>query len=481
MRTKSIILLLLYFILPIFQLQAQQITSKNLDEYLANYISIKQVPSISAGLLINGEIKWIKSVGYSDIENKVPASEESLYRIASISKPITAIAIMQLWEEGLINLDEDVRKYLPYFPEKKYKFTVRQLLNHTSGIRSYKDGEFDSKKYFRSTKEALKVFEYDSLMFEPGTKYFYTSLGYTVLAAIVEEITKKSFENYINENIFLRAGMLSSRVDKHRDIIPFRARGYEKDAEYNLVNAPLADLSIKVAGGGILSNSKDLLLFAKALLENKLVSTSTLKFMTTKTKLKNGNFINYGLGFSLEFENDSLKYFSHAGAGTGFSSLLIIYPSLKNAAVHLINIRDINLGNPAKDLLSYYLTGTAPLISKTISQDLMKRYKSGGIDSTISLLKSIYTSQKGLYNFGEEETITFSINLIEKNKISDAIKYLKELLKIFPESFKVMIALGDAYLKDKNEGLALRYYRNAAQINNSDKRITDLIKKLSSK
>lgn len=481
MRIKSQILLLLAFLLISFQLNAQQVTDKELDEYLSNYLIIKQIPSVSAGLLIDGEIKWLKSVGYSDIENKVLATEESLYRIASISKPITAIAIMQLWEKGLINLDLDIRRYLPYFPEKKYKFTVRQLLNHTSGIRNYKEGEFDSKKYYPTTREALKVFEYDSLMFEPGTKYLYTSLGYTILAAIIEEVTKISFKDYINENIFRTAGMLSSRIDKHRELVPFRARGYEKDSEYNLVNAPLADLSIKVAGGGFLSNSKDLLHFAKALLENKLVDGATLKIMTGKTRLKNGSFINYGLGFSLDFENDTLKYFSHAGAGTGFSSLLIISPSARNAAVHLINIRDINLQNPAKDILEYYLTGVSPFVLKTISRDLMLSFKSGGIDSSISLLNSIHSFQKELYNFGEEETITFSNNLIELNKIPDAILFLKELLKIFPKSYKIMIALGDAYLKDKNEGLALRYYRNAAQINNSDKRIADLIKKLSKK
>lgn len=477
--SKSIVLLA--FVLFSVQLNAQKITNKELDDYLSNYINTKQVPSISAGLLINGEIKWIKSVGFSDIENQVLASENSLYRIASISKPITAIAIMQLWEKGLINLDVDIRRYLPYFPEKKYKFTVRQLLNHTSGIRNYKEGEFDSKKYYPTTREALKVFEFDSLMFEPGTKYSYTSLGYTILAAIIEEVTKISFEDYVKEKIFNSAGMLSSGIDKHRQIIPFRTRGYEKDAEYNFVNAPLADLSIKVAGGGFLSTSRDLLLFAKALLENRLIDGSTLKIMTSKTRLKNGSYIDYGLGFSLNFENDTLKYFSHAGAGTGFSSMLFISPSENNAAVHLINIRDINLNNPAKEILNYYLTGILPLISKTISQDLMGGYKSGGIDSTLSLLDYINSFQKDLYNFTEDEIIIFSNNLIELKKVPDAILYLKELLKIFPKSFKIMSAIGDAYLKDNNEGLALRYYRNAAQIDSSDKRIAELIKRLSKK
>ena len=94
---------------------------------------------------------------------------------------------MQLWEKGILNLDIDIRKYIPYFPEKKYKFTIRQLLSHTAGIRDYKEGEFDSKKFYQSTKEALKVFEYDSLMFEPGTKYLYTSLDITYLLQLLKK------------------------------------------------------------------------------------------------------------------------------------------------------------------------------------------------------------------------------------------------------------------------------------------------------
>ncbi len=478
---KIKIFLLIFFVFASYQANAQQTINKILDEYISNYIKIKQIPSVTAGLLVNKEIKWFYSIGYSDIENNVAVSEKSLFRIASITKPITAVAIMQLWEKGIINLDIDIRKYIPYFPEKKYKFTIRQLLSHTAGIRNYKEGEFDSKKFYQSTKEALKVFEYDSLMFEPGTKYLYTSLGYNILAAIIEEVTKKPFENYIYENILKPAGMLTTRADKQREIIPFRVRGYEKNVEYNFINAALADLSIKVAGGGFLSNSKDLLLFAKALLDNKLIDETTLKIMTKKTRLKNGSYVDYGLGFSLEFENDSLKYFGHAGAGTGFSGMLMISSNGKNAAVYLTNIRDINLGEPAKDILALYSTGVQPVITQTISQELMKTYKTSGIDSTISKLTYIYKYQKELFNFDEDGTTVFSKNLLELNKAPDAIIYLKEIIKVFPKSFKVMSALGDAYLSDKNEGMALRYYRNALQINNSDQRINDLIKKLSKK
>ena len=184
---------------------SQENSNKLLDEYLNQYLLIKNVPSISAGLMTQGKITWLKSVGIADIENNAPVSTSSLYRIASISKPITAVAILQLWERGLVSLDTDARSYIPNFPAKKYKFTIRQLLNHTAGIRNYKEGEFDSKKFYATTDEALRLFAYDSLIFEPGTKYAYTSLGYNLLAAIIEKVSKTSFENYLKNNVFLPA------------------------------------------------------------------------------------------------------------------------------------------------------------------------------------------------------------------------------------------------------------------------------------
>ena len=459
----------------------QENRNKIFDEYLNQYIQFKNVPSISAGLLHQDKIIWLKSAGIADIENNVPASTSSLYRIASISKPITAVAVLQLWERGLISLDTDARAYLPNFPVKKYKFTVRQLLNHTSGIRNYREGEFDSKKFYATTDDALKLLAYDSLMFEPGTKYAYTTLGYTLLAAIVEKVSKTSFENYLKDNIFIPAGMHSTLVDKQREIILNRVKGYEKDAERKIVNAPLADLSIKVAGGGLLSTANDLLLFSKALLENKLIKHSTLEMMIRKSKLKSGKDIDYGLGFSVNLENDSLIYFSHNGAGTGFSSMLLIDPKFKIASVHLINIRDRNLGEPAKDILEMSLSDSIIKPTKTLSDVLMKTYISAGIDSTNKTLNYIYSKEQNVYTLNENEAIFFADDLIELKKIPDAITYLKDVLKIYPKSFRVLVAIADTYLKDNNSGLALKNYRLAAQIDNTNSRVNNLIKKLSSK
>jgi Beta-lactamase class C and other penicillin binding proteins len=249
------------------------------------YYETKKIPSISTGILAGDSIYWLGVRGLIDIENSVPASVNSVYRIASISKSITAVAVMQLWEKGLVNLDEDVRKYVPYFPQKKWTITIRQLLNHTSGIRSYKEGEFHSKNFYTSTREALKVFENDTLKFKPGSDYLYTTLGYTLLAAVIESTSKKNYAAYINENILQPAGMNFTYVDVQREIIPNRARGYIKNSLRKIENAQLADLSIKVAGGGFISTSNDILLFIKGLFNGTLIRRSTLDTMLVPTRI----------------------------------------------------------------------------------------------------------------------------------------------------------------------------------------------------
>jgi len=172
---------------------------------------------------------------------------------------------------------------------------------------------------------------------------------------------------------------------------------------------------------------------------------------------------------------------THTGGGTGFSTKLSIYPDKNMAAVHLINISDRNLCLPCDDLLKIELTNEIPVPAKTISDELMKVYLKNGIDSALVKLEEIFVIESSSYTINETEAIYFSKDLLGLKRNADAILYLKELLKKYPKSWEIFAALGDAYYKDKNEGLAIRHYRMAAQINNNEPHVNEMIKKLSSK
>lgn len=471
-------LLIILFYLPAF-LFPQKIDfdfQNKYADYLQQYYQNKKIPSISAGVLKNGKINWIGVKGLIDLENFIEAKTNSLYRIASITKPITAVAVMKLYEKGLIDLDADITNYVDYFPKKKWKITVRNILNHTSGIRTYKsEDEFNSVIFYNSTKEAVLTFANDDLLFEPGTNYHYSSLAYSLLAALVENVTKMSFEEYLKKEIFQIANMNSTKIDKHREIIHNRVKGYEKSLDRKFINAPLADLSIKVAGGGLISNAEDILNFANALLEFKLISKSTFEIMTTPTVLKTGKTINYGLGFSLSDKNDSLKYFGHEGRGTGFSTALIIDPIDKIATVYLINIRDRNLDNPARDLLLIAKGYEKFYVKKNISDFLFEKYEIGGLDSVLTNFNDIYTNFQSDYNLSDEEIALFGEALAKTKSFADGIRFLRIINKKITNSFFILKSLGKLYYKNSNNGLAIRYFREAQLINPNDPYVNRMI------
>ncbi len=473
--------IIIFFFPPSYPQKNDIETLKNLSSFLQTYIDYKRIPSISAGVYRKGKIYWLDAKGLIDLENFVPAKNSSLYRIASITKSITAVAVLQLYERGLVDLDAEINTYVPYFPKKKWKLTVRHILNHTGGIRSYKsEEEFNSKMFYSSIRDAVLTFANDDLLFEPGTRYNYTSLGYSLLAALIENVSRTSFENYLHKNIFEPAGMKSTRVDRQRSIIYERARGYEKSPDRRFINSPLADLSLKVAGGGLISTSEDLLLFTKALLNGTLISKTTLELMIKPTFLKSSQRINYGFGFSLADQSDSLKWFGHEGRGTGFSSGLMIVPEEDLAAVYLINIRDRNLGNPSRDLISI-IKGQDVKVTKTLADDLFDKYNSFGIDSLLSEFDKVLEYKDSEFNMSIDEIVYVGYALSDMNKIPDAIRYLRIVNRRIPDNFSVLKALGDVYRKDKNDGLSLRYYREALALKPDDIYVKNMIDKLTKK
>jgi len=456
-----------------------QSLSKKLGQYLNEYYSNKNVPSISAGIMENGKILWLGVKGYSDFENNISAARNSVYRIASISKVITAVAIMQLVEQDKLKLDDDVRKYIPYYPTKRWKFTIRQLLTHTAGIRNYRSkGEFESKEYFKSTREAIEYLVKDSLEYEPGTKYLYTTLSYNLLVAIVENVSGLAYAEYLKQNIFIPSDMKNTYPDFQRTIIHNRAKGYDRNNFRQLQNAALADLSIKIPGGGLLSNAEDLLKFSDCLLTGKLIKLTSLDSMIVPTKLKNGKTVNYGLGFAFSIDESGRKFVSHSGVGTGFTSLLLIYPHEKVSAVHLINIRDRNLGEPAYDIAAIYFGKKIGPPKKSLADFLLNLTMNYGFDSTLQVYRQTVSDTTNNFITTKDELLTFGYDLINTSRTADAIKYFRFLTNEIPNEAEVLIGLADAYYKDGNKGLALKNFRLALRLQPLNNYANEMLKKL---
>jgi CubicO group peptidase (beta-lactamase class C family) len=302
------------------------------------------IPAMSVAVAQDDEIRFERAYGTADLQNSVPATPATVFRIASTTKSLTAVAVMQLVEKGKLDLDAPVQKYVPSFPTKTFPITTRLLLAHLSGIRNYRRDEPERTNRYETLTEALSIFKDDPLEFEPGTKFSYTTYGYTLVGAVIESVSGMSYIDYMRENIFKPAGMQHTQADDVFAIIPNRAAGYHPKVygvfDGNVRNADLMDSSYKLSAGGLVSTADDLARFAIALQDGVLIKSDTFQQMCTTQKTRDGRETGYGLGWYVQTgdraTSDSPIWLG--GVQPGFTSVLRIWPSKHTAVVILTNL-----------------------------------------------------------------------------------------------------------------------------------------------
>jgi len=299
-------------------------------------------PSMSIAVAVGGELIWADARGYADLESQRATTLDTTYLVGSVAKPITATLVAKLWEEGAIDLDTDVREYVPSFPEKAYPMTLRQLLSHQAGIRHYNralsplHSEMARNEQFDSIEQSLDIFSGDELLFEPDTSFKYSTYGYTLVSAAVEGATGRSFLELLDERVFEPLAMNQSTADDGSS--PTRVSDYlvlmSDDA---VLPAPETNNSYKWAGGGLVSTPSELARFGAAMLHSELLSEETSEVVFTARETASGelNPQHYGLGWRIggiqyaeneEDEPEILTLISHGGSSMGSASILLLLP-----------------------------------------------------------------------------------------------------------------------------------------------------------
>ncbi|MFY9552794.1 MAG: serine hydrolase [Thermoanaerobaculia bacterium] len=281
--------------------------------------------------LMIGDATWARAYGFADVEDGSPMKPESSFRLASITKPMTAVAIVQLADAGKLDLDAEIQTYVPYFPRKSHPITVRQLLGHLGGISHYKNpaAELHIKEH-RDTRQAIEIFKDFDLVAEPGTKYSYTTYGFNLLGAAIEGASGQSYGDYMRDHVWAPLEMKDTRMDDPRAIIPNRVRGYEW-ADGKLRNSEFVDISSRFAGGGTRTTVLDLLKFARGFMDGKVVSRARVDEMTRPMTLRDGHDTDYGMGWGLDPQNGRFIV-SHSGGQNETRTLLFLLPG-RNAAI----------------------------------------------------------------------------------------------------------------------------------------------------
>lgn len=348
----------------------QQITAK-VDEYMNAAV---RVDGFSGSILVARDGQPVVSRGYgmANVELNVPNSPQTVFRLGSVTKQFTAMAIMLLQERGKLNVNDPACKYLTDCPAAWQPITVRNLLTHTAGVPNYTSfPDFVKVAVLPTTNAAMITQLRDKpLEFAPGEKFAYSNSGYFLLGAIIERASGKSYADFLQENIFTPLGMKQTGYDVSARIIKNRAAGYARRGG-EIVNASYMDMTIPYAAGALASTTGDLLLWDQALYTEKLVSRKTLDEIFTPFKSGYG----YGWNIGKQFEHREI---SHGGGIYGFATVISRFPDDKVTVIVLSNVEGAPVGIIGHDLAAIVF-GAAYEIPKerreiAVDQKVLEKY-----------------------------------------------------------------------------------------------------------
>ena len=360
-RRYDLLLLILPFVLWALPSHAQQPELSadkrtQIESAVTKFMASTHVPGLSVAVVENGEYEWASGFGLADVENNAPASEHTLFRLASISKSLTATAAMQLFERGQLDLDAPVQKYCPAFPAKQAPITTRLVMGHLAGIRHYKtqsqdDPEVGNTKHFDNPIQGgLDFFKNDPLLSDPGKQFHYSTQGYTLVGCVIEGAAGTKYVDFVRQNVFAPAGMEHTQVDNRFDIIPYRTRFYQKTESGTVQNADFLDSSYKIPGGGWLSSAEDMAHFEVAILNDKLIKRSTRDLMWTPLKPADGSKDGYGLGWG-NSNDEGVASVGHNGGQQGTSTAFMLAPAQRAGVVVLTNMEGADASSLAHEIL----------------------------------------------------------------------------------------------------------------------------------
>ena len=302
-------------------------------------IAEKRTAGVSVAVVKNGRTIVAKGYGFADLENDVPATAATVYRIGSVTKQFTSAAIMRLMEQGKLSLDDTLQKFFPNFPAQGNRVTVRHLLNHTSGIRSYTSLGPRWARVIRldlAPDSMVALFANEPFDFKPGDAYRYNNSGYFLLGMIIEKLSGKTYAQYVKDEFFTPLGLESTIYCDQAPLIKRRAQGYATQPGGGFINAEPLSMTQPYAAGSLCSTVTDLVKWTEALSSGKVVSPASYKLMTTPVSLNDGKPMAYGFGLGTGLLGGH-RQVSHNGGINGFVSELHHYPDDSLITVVLTN------------------------------------------------------------------------------------------------------------------------------------------------
>lgn len=496
MKKLISIAIVIAFVSVAFPLRLHAQTEDSFKEQLQPMIErmIKQqdVPGFAIAVVREQKIVYSAGFGLRNIDNKNDKiTPQSLFHMASITKPFVATSVMQLVEQGKVELDSPVVKYLPYFrlKDERYKtITVRQMLGHISGMPDVQDYEWDKPQYDDGALERYTRSLTDkSLIADPGTRFAYSNMAFEVLGDLIAKVSGETFEGYVHKHILEPLRMTSSTllVKKANATLltsphvrnDLYSPAVSKVFPYNRMHSPSSTLY---------SNVSDMARWAMANMNRgeldgkRILKASTYDEMWKPSGEK---FTRVGISWFLGKHRD-IQTIGHSGGDTGFVSNLLMIPDKKIAVVMMSNFDGgVALGQLTIAALDVAL-GLKPsplVIRQPIAKVLARAIAANGIDPAVAQYWELKKSQPLAYDLSEQQLNVLGYRLMQQGKLKEAIRVLQLNVEAYPQSGNVYDSLGEAYMKNGDQELAIENYEKSLKLDAGNANAVEMLKKLKSR
>ena len=455
MRRIAISILCITFCLVLVNtIQAQKLTKK-IDEAMEQFIKLDQ---FSGSILVakDGKVLYGRAFGEADKDHHVKNTLKTKFNIGSIGKTFTGISIMQLVERGQLKVSDPVIKYLEDFPYGE-KITIHHLLTHTSGTANYfSHPDFRTKMYnIRSVSETLPLIYDQELRFnKPGERFSYSNSGIVILGAVIEKITGQRYADYIKENILIPAEMYDTGINYLDEIIENRASGYHKSPSgkfsRNIFRMPPAN-----SDGGIETTAEDFLKYDQALYGDKLLSEESKQKMFTPFKN------NYGYCILIDNRHGN-KVVGHGGGTVGVSASFERYLNDKYVFIVLSNYSNV-ARNVAKTIEAIVFGEKYELPKPTLTEFLYQQIQEKGTYGNIENMEKIL-KENGYETRSSGPLNSLGYELLSEHKLDKAITIFKLNTRLFPGEANPYDSLGEAYMENGDNDLAIECFKKALEI-----------------